>query len=87
MLSDMHIITYIHFIMHTNTDKHVWSDDNEFNMDVSSKFPKSLTFKTPIFKFAVCPLNVQNFNFNGQLSLDRLSINRKIYYNLPNSAL
>ena len=49
------------------------------------KFPKSCTFETPISKLAVCPLNIHNFNFNGQLSLDRLYINRKTYYNLPNS--
>ena len=34
---------------------------------------------------AVCPLNIHNFNFNGQLSFDRPYINRKTYYNLPNS--
>ena len=56
-------------------------------MDESSKFPKSCTFETPILKLAVCPLNIHNFNFNGQVSLDRLYINRKTYYNPPNSAL
>ena len=55
-------------------------------MGESSKFSKSCTFETPILKLAVCPLNIHNFNFNGKLSLDRLYMNRKIYYNLPNSA-
>ena len=27
------------------------------------KFPKSLTFETPILKLAVCPLNIHNFKF------------------------
>ena len=44
-------------------------------MGESSKFPKSWTFETPILKLAVCPLNIHNFNFNGQLSLPRLYIN------------
>ena len=48
----------------------------------SSKFPKSWTLETSILKFAVCPLIIHNF----QLPLDRLYINRKTYYNLPNSA-
>ena len=56
-------------------------------MDESSKFPKSRTFETPILKLAVCPLNIHNFNFDGQLSLDRLYINKKPYFNLPNSAI
>ena len=48
---------------------------------------KVLNFQNPeLLKLAVCPLNIHNFNFNGQLSLDRLYISRKTYYNLPNSA-
>ena len=53
----------------------------------TSKLPKSWFFETSILKLAaVCPLNIHNFNFNGHLSLDRLYINRKTYFNLPNSA-
>ena len=54
-------------------------------MGESSKFPKSWTFETPILKLAVGPLNIHNFNFNGQLSFDRLYKNRKTYHYLPNS--
>ena len=36
-------------------------------MGESSKFPKSKTFETPIFKFAVCPLNIYNFKFKWSI--------------------
>ena len=45
-------------------------------MGESLKFPKSLTFETPILKLAVYPLNTIS-SLNGQLSLDRLYNNRK----------
>ena len=45
--------------------------------DEISKFPKNGSFETPILKLAVYPLNIHNFNFNGQLSSDRLYINTK----------
>ena len=32
-----------------------------------SKFPKSLTFETPILKLAVCPLNIHNFKFKWSI--------------------
>ena len=41
---------------------------------------------TPILKLAVCPLNIHNFKFNGQMFLDRLKINQRSYYGLLNSA-
>ena len=41
-----------------------------YTMSVSKK-------KSKLLKLAVCPLNIHNFNFNGQLSLDRLYILRK----------
>ena len=46
------------------------------------KISKILNFWRSILKLAVWPLNIHNFNFNCQLSLDRLNINRKTYYNL-----
>ena len=38
-------------------------------MGESSKFPKSLTFETPILKLAVCPLNITNFKFKWSIVL------------------
>ena len=41
---------------------------NSFNdMGESSKFPKSWTFKTPILKLAIGPLNIHNFKFKWPL--------------------
>ena len=56
------------------------------NMGEDSKFPKTWTFETPILKHAVCPLNIHNSSLNGQLSLQRLEINKRSYYDLHNSA-
>ena len=60
-------------------------------MGESSKIPKSETFKIPILKLEVhvpvCPLTtVTILSLNGQFSFDRLTINQRPYYNLPNSA-
>ena len=55
-------------------------------MGENSKFPKSWFFKTSILKFAVCPLNIHNFKFKWSMSLDRLKINQRSCYDLPNSA-
>ena len=53
------------------------------NMGESPNFPKSGTSEIQIFK---CQQISNNFKVNGQLSLDELKINQKIYDNLPNSA-
>ena len=50
------------------------------------KVKKSWTFKIPILKLEVCRLTTQISSLNGQLSLDRLTIYRRTYYNPPNSA-
>ena len=55
-------------------------------MGESSKFPKFRTFKIPILKLAVCPLIFTISSLNGQLSLERLEINHRGYYDLSNSA-
>ena len=57
-------------------------------MGESSKFPKSLIFGSPIFKLAVCPLNIHNFKFKWSIDF-RQTENKSeklSYYNLPNSA-
>ena len=59
---------------------------HSMTMGESLKFPKSRTFETSILKLAVCPQKFSISSLNGQLSLDRLYINRKTYYRLPNSA-
>ena len=79
--------------LHRYTDGNVhWAQDKPLSpqhqkyLFTGSKFPKSWTFETSILKLAVCPLNIHNFNFTGHLSLDKLYINRKTHYILPNSA-
>ena len=79
-------LAFCHSLLASKTNMQpLYSSIHSNLMGESSKFPKSWTFETPILKLAVCPLNILNFNFNGQLFLDRLYINRKTYYNLPNS--
>ena len=63
-------------------------------MGESSKFLKSWTYETQIYKTCSMPTKYSSgiieheitiLSLNGQLSLDRLHMNRKIYYNSSNS--
>ena len=59
---------------------------SDISMGEISKFPKFETFKTPILKLAVCPLNIHNFKFKWSIVLRQTEYNQRTYYNLPNSA-
>ena len=55
-------------------------------MGESFKFPKSWSFEIQVLKLVVCQQIINNFKLNGQMSLDRLKINHRSYYDLLNSA-
>ena len=51
---------------------------SDISMGESSKFPKFRTFKTPILKLAVCPLNIHNFKFKWSIVLGQTENNQNL---------
>ena len=65
-------------------NKHVrfWSLSHRHGWKFNNS--RSWTFKIPILKLQECPLTTHNFKFKWSI-VDRLTINQRTYYNLPNS--